>query len=226
MTDMIPDMGAGPGDDTSVTTEQAGDDQVRALVVVDVQLDFCEGGSLGVQGGNDVATAIGNLLSNGAPGYAHVVATRDWHVDPGDHFSETPDFVATWPSHCGVGTQGAEPHPALAQAAASDHIEAVFRKGEYQAAYSGFEGTTDGGDDTQVPLATWLRDQDVTAVDVVGIATDHCVRATAIDAAREGFATRVLLDLTAGVAAETTEAALNQMAGEGVELVGQPVVRA
>jgi nicotinamidase/pyrazinamidase len=203
----------------------AADADVRALVVVDVQHDFCEGGSLGVAGGNDVATAIANLLATGAHGYAHVVATQDWHVEPGDHFSDSPDFTATWPAHCRVGTSGADLHPALADASAADHIEAVFRKGAYAAAYSGFEGTTDGGDDTQVPLATWLRDRGVTATDIVGIATDHCVRATAIDSAREGFATRVLLDLTAGVAPTTTSAALQQMSEAGVELVGRPVVR-
>jgi nicotinamidase/pyrazinamidase len=202
------------------------DDEVRALVVVDVQHDFCEGGSLGVSGGDEVATAIANLLATGAAGYAHVVATQDWHVEPGDHFSDSPDFSATWPAHCRVGTEGADLHPALADPTASDHIEAVFRKGAYAAAYSGFEGTTDGPDDTQVPLATWLRDRGVTATDIVGIATDHCVRATALDSAREGFATRVLLDLTAGVAQATTATALQQLAEAGVELVGQPLVRA
>jgi nicotinamidase/pyrazinamidase len=213
-------------DPTATPQATTTEDEVRALVVVDVQHDFCEGGSLGVAGGNDVAEAIANLLSTGAHGYAHVVATQDWHVDPGEHFSAAPDFTATWPAHCRVGTDGAELHDALAASPASDHIEAVFRKGAYAAAYSGFEGTTDGGDDTQVPLATWLRDHGVTAVDVVGIATDHCVRATAIDAAREGFATTVLLELTAGVAAATTEDALQQMSEAGVQLVGQPVVQA
>ena len=221
------DTQAGP----TPAAEQAMDDGtatgagVRALVVVDVQHDFCEGGSLGVAGGNDVATAIANLLASGAHGYTHVVATQDWHVEPGDHFSDSPDFTATWPAHCRVGTSGADLHPALADAAAADHIEAVFRKGAYAAAYSGFEGTTDGEDDTQVPLATWLRDRGVTAVDVVGIATDHCVRATALDAVAQGFATRVRLDLTAGVAPITTSAALDQMSEAGVELTGQPVVR-
>jgi nicotinamidase/pyrazinamidase len=201
------------------------DADVRALVVVDVQHDFCEGGSLAVAGGNDVAEAIANLLASGAHGYAHVVATQDWHVDPGTHFSASPDFTTTWPEHCRVGTDGAQLHDALAASEASDHIEAMFRKGAYAAAYSGFEGTTDGGDDTQVSLATWLRDHGVTAVDVVGIATDHCVRATAIDAAREGFATTVLLELTAGVAAGTTQDALQKMAEAGVQLVGDPVLR-
>ncbi|HET8616641.1 MAG TPA: isochorismatase family protein [Actinomycetales bacterium] len=215
-----------PEERTRATEEAVtADDEARALIVVDVQLDFCEGGSLGVTGGNDVAAAIGYLIANGAPGYAHVVATADWHVDPGAHFSDSPDFVATWPAHCRVGTDGAQLHPALAEAAASDRIEAVFRKGEYAAAYSGFEGTTEGDDDTRVPLASWLRERGVTAVDVVGIATDHCVRATALDAAREGFTTRVLLDLTAGVAPETTAKALHQLADNGIGLVGEPVVR-
>jgi nicotinamidase/pyrazinamidase len=212
--------------DPTATHQADTDAEVRALVVVDVQHDFCEGGSLAVAGGNDVAEAIANLLATGAHGYAHIVATQDWHVDPGEHFSAAPDFAATWPAHCRVGTDGADLHDALAASPASDHIEAMFRKGAYAAAYSGFEGTTDGEDDTQVPLATWLRDHDVTAVDVVGIATDHCVRATAIDAAREGFATTVLLELTAGVAAATTDDALQQMSEAGVQLVGQPVLKA
>jgi nicotinamidase/pyrazinamidase len=212
--------------DPAATRDAATTDaDVRALVVVDVQHDFCEGGSLAVAGGNDVAEAIANLLATGAHGYAHVVATQDWHVDPGEHFSAAPDFATTWPAHCRVGTDGARLHDALAASPASDHIEAMFRKGAYAAAYSGFEGTTDGGDDTQVPLATWLRAQGVTAVDVVGIATDHCVRATALDAAREGFAATVLLDLTAGVAAGTTQDALQQLAAAGVQLVGEPVLR-
>jgi nicotinamidase/pyrazinamidase len=221
----VSDANESPDQQPSTTADVPATDEVRALAVVDVQLDFCEGGSLGVGGGNEVAAAIGYLIANGAPGYTHVVATTDWHVDPGDHFSDAPDFATTWPAHCRVGTDGAELHPAIAQAAASDHIEAVFRKGEYAAAYSGFEGTTDGEDDTQVPLATWLRSRDVTAVDVVGIATDHCVRATALDAVREGFVTRVLLDLTAGVAPETTSNALQQLEDHGVDLVGEPVVR-
>jgi nicotinamidase/pyrazinamidase len=213
-------------DPTAAREADTADAEVRALVVVDVQHDFCEGGSLAVAGGNDVAEAIANLLATGAHGYAHVVATQDWHVDPGGHFSTAPDFASTWPAHCRVGTDGADLHDALAASPASDHIEAMFRKGAYAAAYSGFEGTTEGDDDIQVPLARWLRDHDVTAVHVVGIATDHCVRATAIDAAREGFATTVLLELTAGVAAATTDDALRQMSEAGVQLVGQPVVKA
>ncbi|MEU4739384.1 isochorismatase family protein [Actinosynnema sp. NPDC023658] len=161
----------------------------KALIVVDVQNDFCEGGSLAVTGGAAVAAAISAHVASSS--YDHVVATRDYHVDPGSHFSETPDFVDSWPVHCVAGTAGASFHPELDVTA----VEAVFSKGAYEAAYSGFEGASGGGEQ----LVEWLRARGVEQVDVVGIATDHCVRATALDAASAGFATTVLLDLTAGV---------------------------
>ncbi|MFI7238470.1 isochorismatase family protein [Streptomyces cyaneofuscatus] len=192
----------------------------RALIVVDVQNDFCEGGSLAVAGGADVAAAITDLIGEAQPGYRHVVATRDHHVDPGDHFSETPDFVASWPVHCVAGTEGVGFHPNFAPAVASGAIDTVFDKGAYSAAYSGFEGADENG----TGLAEWLRERSVTEVDVVGIATDHCVRATALDAAREGFVTHVLLDLTAGVSSATTEKALDELRTAGVKLSGKPVV--
>ncbi|WP_069172989.1 isochorismatase family protein [Streptomyces griseus] len=192
----------------------------RALIVVDVQNDFCEGGSLAVAGGADVAAAITDLIGQAQPGYSHVVATRDHHIDPGDHFSATPDFERSWPAHCVAGTEGVGFHPNFAPAVASGAIDTVFDKGAYAAAYSGFEGVDENG----TGLARWLRERSVTEVDVVGIATDHCVRATALDAAREGFATRVLLDLTAGVAEGTTDRALEEMRTAGVQLSGKPVV--
>ncbi len=181
----------------------------RALLVVDVQNDFCEGGSLAVAGGAAVAAAITEHVRSSS--YDHVVATRDHHVDPGGHFAEQPDYLQTWPAHCVVGTGGVELHPALDRSP----LEAVFDKGEYAAAYSGFEGRAGG-----VPLADWLRERGVDAVDVAGIATDHCVRATALDAVAEGFAARVLLHLTAGVAPASTDAALEQLRTAGVELEG------
>jgi nicotinamidase/pyrazinamidase len=186
-----------------------------ALIIVDVQNDFCEGGSLAVSGGAAVAAGISALLADPDRRWSHVVATKDFHIDPGPHFGNPPDFVNTWPAHCVVGTPGTEFHPDLA----TDRIEAVFTKGEHEAAYSGFQGRAAG-----TPLADWLRDRDVSTVDVVGIATDHCVRATALDAARAGFATRVLLGLTAGVARPTVDDALRQLRAAGVELVGEPVV--
>ncbi|MDX2728436.1 MULTISPECIES: isochorismatase family protein [Streptomyces] len=192
----------------------------RALIVVDVQNDFCEGGSLAVAGGADVAAAITDLIGEAQAGYRHVVATRDHHVDAGDHFSDHPDFEHTWPAHCVAGTEGVGFHPNFAPAVASGAVDAVFDKGAYSGAYSGFEGLDENG----LGLAQWLRDRGVTEVDVVGIATDHCVRATALDAVREGFTTHVLLDLTAGVAAATTGRALEELRAAGVELSGKPVV--
>ncbi|MEU4996700.1 isochorismatase family protein [Streptomyces sp. NPDC021622] len=192
----------------------------RALIVVDVQNDFCEGGSLAVAGGADVAAAITELIGQAPAGYRHVVATRDHHIEPGDHFSDHPDYVRSWPPHCVAGTEGIGFHPNFAPVVASGAIDAVFDKGAYSAAYSGFEGV----DENDVSLADWLRARHITEVDVVGIATDHCVRATALDAVREGFSTVVLLDLTAGVAEATTERALEELREAGVELTGKPVV--
>lgn len=193
----------------------------RALVIVDVQNDFCEGGSLAVAGGADVARRISDHVEANLDDYAAVVATADWHDDPGTHFSEAPDYADTWPAHCRVGTDGALFHPAAERA--FEHVEAIFRKGLHSAAYSGFEGFTVEAD-RRVSLADWLRDRAIEAVDVVGIATDHCVRATALDAEEEGFDTTVLLDLTAGVAPETTQRALAELAANDVQLRGTPVV--
>jgi nicotinamidase/pyrazinamidase len=195
----------------------------RALLVVDVQNDFCEGGSLAVTGGAGVAAAISDFLVARGEEYAAIVATQDWHVDPGAHFARPPaepDFVDTWPPHCVVGTPGAQLHPNLD----TDVVMATFRKGMHAAAYSGFEGTTHGLAGREEHLSEWLRDRAIEAVDVVGIATDHCVRATALDAAAEGFQTRVLLDLTAGVARPTTQSALEALRQAGVGLSGRPVL--
>jgi nicotinamidase/pyrazinamidase len=188
----------------------------RALIVVDVQNDFCEGGSLAVNGGAEVAFRIGELLHHWsekdpkAPDYAVAVATRDHHIDPGDHFSSHPDFDHSWPAHCVVGTDGEAFHPNLDP----QPFDAVFLKGEHAAAYSGFEGrTTDGSS-----LSEWLRAQEVTDVDVCGIATDYCVRATALDAVGNGFDTRLLSHLCAGVAPASTETALKEMQAAGVTI--------
>ena len=188
----------------------------RALIVVDVQNDFCEGGSLPVTGGARVASDIGELLhhwtrqDDQAPSYDVVVATKDHHVDPGHHWSREPDFLDTWPVHCKVGTDGEAFHPNLDP----QPFDAIFLKGEHEAAYSGFEGRSAGGH----TLADWLREHQVDEVHVCGLATDHCVRATALDSVKEGFSTRVLTELCAGVAEETTEAALEQMRDAGVTL--------
>jgi nicotinamidase/pyrazinamidase len=182
----------------------------KALLVVDVQNDFCEGGSLAVAGGAAVAAGISVLLASAD--YAVVAATRDAHRDPHEHFSSTPDFVDSWPPHCVIGTPGAELHPNFD----TQRVDQIFDKGEWQAAYSGFEGHNADG----AALGDWLRSHEVDTVDIVGIATDHCVRATALDAVDAGFATTVILDHTAGVAAHTVEDALAELRAAGVTLVG------
>lgn len=168
----------------------------RALVIVDVQGDFVEGGSLGVDGGRELAERIALDLLPADCAYDLVVTTQDWHIDPGAHFSDEPDFVGSWPVHCVAGSAGAEILPAITDAlkllaAPQDHI----LKGQYEDAYSGFMGTNSYGD----TLAQVLNESDIDRVDVVGIASDYCVAATARDAVAEGFKTRVLKDYTVGI---------------------------
>ena len=193
----------------------------RALILCDVQNDFCDGGSLAVAGGAEVARRISAHVLGHAEEYAAIVATADWHLDPGTHFAEHPDYVDSWPPHCRIGTDGALFHPAAGPA--FEHVAAIFRKGQHAAAYSGFEGFTTEAD-RRVALADWLRERAVEQVDIVGIATDHCVRATALDAAEEGFEATVLLDLTAGVARRTTDLAIVAMRAAEIQLVGEPLV--
>ena len=184
---------------------------VRALVIVDVQPTFCEGGSLAVEGGNQVAADIAALI-NSDHGYALVVTTQDWHIEPGNHFSNDPDFIDSWPPHGVADSPDAALHPALSNA--TQHIDRGVRKGQYAAAYSGFEGTTVDG----ISLLTLLRDAEIANVDVVGLAFDHCVRATALDAAKEGFTTKILVGLTASVANDTAAVARVELRGAGVIL--------
>ena len=179
-----------------------------ALAIVDVQNDFCEGGSLAVVGGAAVARGITAYLRHHGSEYAAIVATRDHHIDPGSHFSHSPDFEDSWPHHCVPGTAGAEFHPDLD----TRFVEAVFYKGAYTGAYSGFEGTSESGE----LLSDWLRGRGVRNLHIAGIATDYCVRASALDAVREGFSVTVLADLTAGISPESTDAALTEMREGGV----------
>ncbi|MEX3504957.1 isochorismatase family protein [Corynebacterium sp. LK2510] len=183
-----------------------------ALVIVDVQGDFCPGGSLATAQGDEVANKIAQLLANPdirSRFYSHIVATQDWHIDPGEHFSAEPDFVDSWPVHCVAGTEGA----AIREPINTALIDAFFRKGEYSAAYSGFEGAADG-----VGLGDWLRERGVDAIDVCGIAIDHCVRATVLDGLKGGFAVRVLRDMCSPVDATRGELALAEMRDAGAEL--------
>ncbi|HSO92680.1 MAG TPA: isochorismatase family protein [Arthrobacter sp.] len=225
----------------------------RALIIVDVQNDFCEGGSMAVEGGAELAGAISEYVDAHHGQFDHIVATQNWHIDPGAHFSDDPDFVGSWPKHCVAGTRGAELHPDLD----TEYIQAYFRKGQYTAAYSGFEGllapddavpTGDRkpgampvaggatGSDTQADTAAsdlagsdftagedaiglddWLQSHDVEEVVVVGIATDQCVKATALDGVQAGYSVTVLRDLTAGVS-EDLDDAIAEMEFGGVDI--------
>jgi len=207
----------------------------RALIIVDVQNDFCEGGSLAVPGGAAVAGAISEYLDAHHTEFDHVVATQDWHIDPGSHFSDTPDYKESWPRHCVAGTRGAELHPDLD----TEYVDAYFRKGQFAAAYSGFEGLLapedavptgerqPGGlpgaqaqleaDEDAIGLDDWLQSHDVEDVVVVGIATDYCVKATALDAVQAGYGVTVVRSLTAGIA-EDLEDAVAEMELGGADI--------
>ncbi|WP_372968483.1 isochorismatase family protein [Microbacterium sp.] len=185
----------------------------RALLIVDVQNDFTEGGALAVAGGDAVASAISAFLSAHAGDYRVIVASRDWHDAEGDnggHFAEDPDYVDTWPVHCVAGTPGADYDPLLVTDAVTHHVH----KGQGRPAYSMFEGATDAGE----TVGSILTAAGVLQADVVGIATDHCVRASALDAIAHGVQVRVLTDLIAGVASEPSAAALAELAHAGAEL--------
>ena len=207
----------------------------RALIIVDVQNDFCEGGSLAVPGGAAVAGAISEYVEAHHNEFDHVLATQDWHIDPGAHFSDAPDFKESWPPHCVAGTKGAELHPDLD----TEYIQAYFQKGQFSEAYSGFEGLLApedavptgerppgampgdaerfAPDDDAIGLDDWLQSHDVEDVVVVGIATDYCVRATALDAVQAGYGVTVLRSLTAGIA-EDLEDAVAEMELGGVDV--------
>lgn len=185
----------------------------RALIVVDIQNDFCEGGSLGIEGGAAVASRVADYLHEHADDYDLVVATRDWHIDPGDHFSDHPDFVDNWPPHCVAGSAGAAFHPNLGDTV--ERFDVVVSKGQHAAAYSAFQGVTADG----APLAKVLHDAGVDQFDIAGLATDYCVHDTTLDGRREGFGIRVLCPLCAGVARESSERALAELEDAGAELV-------
>ena len=189
------------------------DGMTRALLIVDVQNDFTEGGALAVSGGDAVASGVSAFLAAHAADYGVILASRDWHdpdSDNGGHIAPQPDYVDTWPVHCVAGTSGADYDPLLDTASITHHV----RKGQGIPAYSMFEGITESGERT----AEILADHGVTEADVVGIATDHCVRASALDAIDHGIRVRILTDLIAGVAPGPSEAALAELAHAGAEL--------
>ena len=188
---------------------------MKALLVVDIQNDFTEGGALGVEGGTQVARDVSSYLGDHHDDYALVIASRDWHDadnDNGGHFATDaePNFVDTWPVHCVAGTFGAEYHPELDL----QHIGIHIKKGMGEPSYSMFEGVAEDGRS----VAEVLSDAGITEVDVVGIATDHCVRASALDALGVGQKVTVLTDLIAAVAPESGQAALAELKEKGASI--------
>jgi nicotinamidase/pyrazinamidase len=189
----------------------------KALLVVDVQNDFCEGGSLAVTGGAAVAKKISEFLKSSS--YDLVVASRDWHDSDNDnsgHFAESgtePNYKTSWPVHCVAKSEGANYHPNLELDLIQEH---VF-KGQGAHGYSAFEGVTESGG----TLANLLSEKGIDQLDVVGIATDHCVLASALDAKKLGLAVRVISSLTAGVSPESTERAIDSLIDSGVEVVAK-----
>lgn len=211
-------MSTSPNNDTNKNSK-------RALIIVDVQEDFCEGGTLPVEGGRDTAERIGRYVYQQGARYDLVVATLDWHVDPGTHFAaeDSPDFLDTWPVHCAAGEAGAAWAKELlggyvAAGGEAWSVEAfcddVVRKGEYEAAYSGFQGRNSDGK----LLGELLAEAGIETVDVCGIATSHCVKATSLDAKAAGLEVRMLADLSVGVTDELRAAAKKELAEAGVEI--------
>ncbi|MDU0479783.1 isochorismatase family protein [Staphylococcus chromogenes] len=184
----------------------------RALIIVDVQNDFCAAGALATPQGSAVAKRIVAFLQDVKPAYDLVLTTQDWHIDPGEHFSSQPDFQDSWPTHCIAGSDGAQLHPFFRRISPDAH----FRKGQFAAAYSGFEATHEK---TEQPLLEYLLDHDIQALDVVGIATDYCVRHTVLDALANGFTVRVLTQFCAAVAEKSGNAALVEMEQAGAVIV-------
>ncbi|GAA2030200.1 isochorismatase family protein [Yaniella flava] len=214
---------------------------MHALIIVDIQQDFCEGGTLAVEGGAQTAALVTEYINQCGHKFDVIATTRDWHIDPGPHFSQTPDFENTWPVHCVAGTQGAELHEDLD----TESVVAEFLKGQYNDGYSGFDAvlgepdmirSQDGmagpygataaaaaaSDDNAITLDDWLREHDVEQITIVGLATDHCVRATAVDACDAGYEVKVVTNLTAGVSEATIDAGLDEMEDVGVMLSDWP----
>jgi nicotinamidase/pyrazinamidase len=186
----------------------------NALLAVDLQADFVQGGSLPVPNGMQVCAMIARHIRHFKTEYALVVASRDYHEDPGAHFSSTPDFLTTWPPHCVIGTPGAAFVPPVANLVREKLIATVVSKGRSAAAYSAFEGLDNRGH----PLVDVLKEARIDHIDVCGIATDYCVRQTALDARQNGFQVRILVNLCAAVNEATGQQAIEEMKAAGCQL--------
>lgn len=190
------------------------DEMNKALVIIDEQNDFVEGGNLAVEGGREVVRETVRLLEDVSP-YKVVITTQDWHIEPGEHFSEDPDFVDSWPVHCVADEFGSELVEGLPEALESLEIPVVsIKKGMYEDAYSGFQGVADGK-----TLEEVLREYDVQTLDIVGIAFNYCVAETAIDGRELGYDVNVIEEFTATIPNEIVEPKREEMLEAGVKIL-------
>lgn len=186
----------------------------NALLAVDLQSDFVQGGSLPVPNGLQVAAQVARHIRHFKTEYQFVVASRDYHEDPQNHFSASPDYTNTWPPHCVIGTPGAAFVPPIQNLVREKLIQAVVSKGRHEAAYSAFEGVDARGH----YLLDVLREQRIDHIDVCGIATDYCVRASALDARKNAFQVRILVNLCAAVTEATGLQAIEEMKAAGCQV--------
>lgn len=180
-----------------------------ALVIVDVQNDFCEGGALPVSGGNAVAEAIADFVETSGHNYNLILFTADWHTSPpssnGAPVPDSPDFIDPWPAHCIKNTRGAAFHDAIGRI--PKYREDIFRKSQEHANYSGLHGINSNGD----TLAEVLKFSEIKHVDIVGIAGEFCIKYTALDCVAEGFVVSVLPRMVASIGGAATTAAVVQI---------------
>jgi nicotinamidase/pyrazinamidase len=187
----------------------------NGLLVIDLQNDFLEGGSVPVPGGTQIAAQVARHIRHFRSEYSFVVATRDVHEDPPDHFADKPDYINTWPKHGLVGTQGATLCTPIFNLVREKIIQVVLDKGRHAGAVSAFEAQDLRGH----LLVDVLREQRVDHIDVCGLITEYCVRASALDARKHEFQVRVLVNLCGAASPDNALRAYEDMKTAGCQLM-------
>lgn len=186
------------------------DNLKRALLIVDVQNDFCEYGPVPSIGGSQIASSITRFIDFNYSAYELILASKDWHQSPTEHFSKRPDFISNWPSHCVGSTEGAELHSNLNR----KMIDHELIKGEYTAGMSAFEAKTSLNEG----LIELLERREIDLIDICGLNADSNLYSTAIDALELGFPTTLFIDMCSGYSEESTLHALEDLESRGVNL--------
>jgi nicotinamidase/pyrazinamidase len=187
----------------------------NALLVVDLQNDFLEGGSIPVPGGTQVAAQVSRHIRHFRSEYAFVVATRDVHEDPADHFSDKPDYITTWPKHGLIGSRGATLCTPIFNLVREKIIQVVVDKGRHAGAASAFEAQDVRGH----MLVDVLREQRVDHIDICGLITEYCIRESALDARKHEFQVRVLVNLCGAASPDNAQRAFEDMKTAGCQLM-------